>query len=113
MRECGDDILVVVADKMESYEDLMLCIGDDDITGDDSQDERSRKVSLLGSWKRHRGAEATYLSLVTSLLSVCDRATVDHVIHHLKHSKLSLIHTGSLTLLCIHTVYMHRMHKLA
>ena len=87
MRECGDDILVVVADKMESYEDLVLCIGNDDITGDDSQDDGSRKVSLLRLWKRHRGAEATYLSLVTSLLSVCDRVTADHVIHHLKHSK--------------------------
>ena len=86
MRECGDDILMVVADKMESYEDLMLCIGDD-ITDDDSQDEGSRKVAVLRSWKRHRGAEATYLSLVTSLLSVCDRATAECVIHHFKHSK--------------------------
>ena len=86
MKECDDNVLKLVANKME-YDDLVLCVGDG--TTDSADGNGARKMSVLRSWRSLKGADATYLSLVEVILSVCDRATADAVIEHaIKYSEL-------------------------
>ena len=91
---CDDDLFLVAADEIVSYEELATSLGVTAadvyaLKNDNPHNYKLAKSKFLQLWREKNGASATVRALVVALLKLSRRGTVETIIKHVKHISTS------------------------
>ena len=86
-KPCDDDFFVTLSPEIPSFIEVAPYFGfkkpEIEEIRQDSPTERTRKSSTLCKWKRQKGSDATYLSLVKIFLKMKDKQLAEFVLENL------------------------------